>query len=58
MVEKLAEGSPETIMNWAKDLNNFEKKLMNEKSFGAMADGPRDKEEPFADNDKVDETDL
>ena len=57
-VQRLVQGSPETIMNWAKDLNKFESKLSTEKRYGTMVDGTRDKEEFVGIKDKVDVADI
>ena len=45
-------------MNWAKDLNQFESKLVTEKRYGTMVDGTRDKEDFVGVKDKVDVADL
>ena len=57
-MQRLAQGSPETIMNWAKDINQFESKLVTEKRYGTMVDGTRDKEDFVGVKDKVDMADL
>ena len=57
-MQRLVQGSPETIMNWAKDLNKFESKLSTEKRYGTMVDGTKDKEDFVGVKDKVDVADL
>ena len=51
--------SPDTIMNWTKDVNKFESRLLvTEKRFGTMVDGTKDKEDFVGVKDDIDVPDL
>ena len=58
MIEKMAQGSAETITNWTKDVNKFENRLTTEKRYGTMVDGTQDKNEFIAVRNKVEMADL